>query len=739
VRLSLGRLAATAALSVAVLLSPAPLAFPQTETRRIAIRAPEALTKGQEAERLAGWARRQGVRLDVAGEATPVPPGWEVVRIGVAPASADLVRRLARFGVKTTPAGFTFDGRSYAGAEDAIGVRDPAAASETLVFGNGRSSAFRMFARRVFFRGGDGFGGGAGAPTDYQVASGELAKRGRFLAGSLAIDRKTDRDEIGARDEFFRTLTTLERGGIRWRFHERDRAALDRLEKIAARFRRRATVPLTIRVFPDPAMKAQLTGSSRPADVVREDGAPGIRVDVDASAPAKPDTLSPAFAAAAFAAEDPALLARPYLLLALGARAAGRFWEREVAGFEAFARRAGVEMTPADVLHGEDDVSPIVAVGSVAAWLDVGIRREGEAAVLRVLGGPEPALVAAFDRWRAEAAGARFEVPRRRPLPPGFLRGVSYAMSNSIESGYASPKSGETLGRLAKLGTTSISVMPFSFQPDAARPPIAFVHRNPQGETDEGTLHAVANAHALGMTAMLKPQIWVGHDEFVGRIAMASEPDWAKWFAAYRKFAVHHALVAEASDSDLYCIGTELLGTESHAREWRELAAAVRLATGTPLTYAANWAGGAVKVSFWDALDAIGVDFYDPLSAKADATDAELEAGARQAASPLAGLSRKTGRPVLFTEAGYPLARSAWLAPHDENTGRPPAPGDAARAMAALTRALERESWWKGVYWWKAFSSGRDARPEERGFNVLGGACEKALVESFDRLAKVRK
>jgi hypothetical protein len=58
--------------------------------------------------------------------------------------------------------------------------------------------------------------------------------------------------------------------------------------------------------------------------------------------------------------------------------------------------------------------------------------------------------------------------------------------------------------------------------------------------------------------------------------------------------------------------------------------------------------------------------------------------------------------------------------------------------MAALARALEKETWWKGIYWWKAFSSGRDAGPDERGFNVLGGAPERAMSEAFARLARVR-
>ncbi len=700
-------------------------------TRRIAVRAAEGVLTAAELDRMAGWAGRQGIEVRTGGEGDPVPAGWETLRVAVAPASAEFSRRLRRFGVTMEANGFLFDGRAYRAPEDAIAVRDPAIPAETLLFANARPAVPRLAGRRLFFR--------EGPESDYLVVSGDLVKTGRFSSGAvaLAILRASDRDEIRAREDLLHSFVTVERGGARWEFPEKERPAVERLEPMLAHFPRKAgALSIVVRIFPDATAKARLTGSSRPADVSRQEGA--VRVDVDASAPPQPDLLSPAFAAASEGAGNPKLFGRPTLLLAIGARAAGRWWGREVPGFAGFARRAGVAPTVEEVLSEADDVSPILAVGTAASWVEAGVRLEGEPAVRRDLSGSDSVVTAALRRWEKAAAGAAVAPPARRPLPKGFLRGLSYAMSNSMDASYASPRSRETLTRLAGLGTNAISVMPFSFQREASRPTLAFVHRNPQGETDEGTLRAVTDARALGITAMVKPQIWVGHDVFVGNIEMGSNEDWVRWFALYRRFLVHHAIVSEASGASLFCVGTELIKTESRVAEWREAIAAVRLATGAPLTYAANWTAGAVRVPFWDALDAIGVDFYDPPSSEPDAADAVLEAGVRRAAGPLAALSSRTGKPVIFTEAGFPLCRAAWMAPHDENTGRPAHDGDAARAIAAVYRALEKEPWWKGVYWWKAFSSGRDARPDERGFNVLGGAPQKAVAEGFDRLARER-
>src|SRR5262249_39343122 len=177
------------------------------------------------------------------------------------------------------------------------------------------------------------------------------------------------------------------------------------------------------------------TGSSRPCDL--SSGADEIRVDLDASAPAEPDLISPGLAAAAYAAREKRLLSRPLLLAALGARAAGKWWGRGVGGFAAFTRAARVEPRPSEVAAADPQMSPVLGVGAAASWIDAGIEKEGEAAVLTTLAGPAPALEAALARW-AERAGKRAAAPPpRRALPAGFLRGISYAMSNSVEGSYA--------------------------------------------------------------------------------------------------------------------------------------------------------------------------------------------------------------------------------------------------------------------------------------------------------------
>jgi hypothetical protein len=689
------------------------------------LRVSESLSASPDLPGVAAQAKRSGVEVQIGPEGAPTPKGWETVHLATLPIGGTLRAALARFPITLEEGGFLFDGRTYTGPEDAILLRDPAKPAETFVLGNSAASVLELCERRGLRA--------AARLSDYEVVSGDLAKQGRLIAeaGRLAIDAASDRDGIAARDRFFAELKPETRGAVQWEVRAADAAAAAKWEKAASGFAGKK--PFTVRVFPDAAVKALYTGSSRPADLVADGGR--IRVDLDAAALAEPDLVSPVFAAAALAAADPRLLARPILLSAAGARRAGTWWGRDVRGFGAFARAAGVEPTVGEILGAGEGISPIIAVGAAAAWLDAGVRLESEAATAKALTETDAALATRLARWRDAAARQPIKPPARRALPDGFLRGVSYAPSDSLEDAWVSPRSLETLKRLREIGASSISLTPAAFARDAASEDIAFVRRGPRGETDEGTLRAVADARALGMSAMIRPQIWLGGGAAVGDVAMADDAAWRRWFESYRRFIVHYALVAEASGATLFAAGADLSGTEPREKEWRETFAAVRLATGATVLYAANGGARAAAITFWDALDALGVDFHDPLGKAEKLPDAALEEGARRAARPVADLAARVGKPVIFTEAGYPAVAAAWIAPRDEDSARPSGGEDAARAIAAVFRALGRESWWKGVYWWRVSSDGTPALPGERGFNLLGTPAEKAVRDGFRKTA----
>jgi hypothetical protein len=543
------------------------------------------------------------------------------------------------------------------------------------------------------------------------------------------VERAADR---ATPEAFASSLVRETVGGIVWEFPEAQRAAAKKWQKVATAWPLPKKARLTVRVYPDTVAKALYTGSSRPADLAEAEASP--RVDIDAAAPAEPDLVSPVLASGCLAAGDPSLLQRPLLLAAAGIQRVGRFWGREVRTFATFERAASVEPTVEQVLASSEDLSPILAPGAAASWLDAGARLESEAAVEKALRLPEDKLAAILTRWRDAAVRQTLTPPKRRPLPPGFLRGVAYAMAESIEEGYVSSRSHETLGKLSSSGFDSISLEPVALVSGPKDAGLSYVRRDPRGETDEGLVRAAADAHAAHMTVLVKPRIVRSGGLFAGDLAMTSDGSWREWFAAYRRFVVHQAIVAEAAGVDLFCVGAELNATELRKNDWNEIIAAVRLATGAPLTYGARGTARAAEIPFWSSLDVVGVDFSDPLGKPEKLNDAQLNDGARKAVQPLAILALQAGRPILLTEAGYPAVRAAWVPPPEGDSRRPRAPEDAARAIAALYRALKGEPWWKGVYWSKAYSDGRAAPADERGVHFVGTPSEKAILDGFRAL-----
>lgn len=322
--------------------------------------------------------------------------------------------------------------------------------------------------------------------------------------------------------------------------------------------------------------------------------------------------------------------------------------------------------------------------------------------------------------------------PTARPLPAEFEKGVSLAHTNTPAGGYGSDAIGATLDHLVALGVRWISVTPFGFQRECGSTRIGYVLGGLHAETDESMRRVIREAHARRLKVLYKPHMWVGHGAWCGEIAMTSETEWTTWFAAYREFIVHHALLAEEERVDLLSVANELVKTAVRDYEWRHVIASVRSVYGGPLTYAANWGEEVHVVTFWDALDAVGVNAYDPLTDVTQADDEALLAGARANAERIAAIGRRAAKPVILTEVGFASRPECWSQPHREIDDAPADPNCQARAYKAVLRAFDRDPF-RGLYWWKYESDPSYGGLDDNSFTPKGKPAERLIREAYRR------
>ena len=337
-------------------------------------------------------------------------------------------------------------------------------------------------------------------------------------------------------------------------------------------------------------------------------------------------------------------------------------------------------------------------------------------------------------------------VSRPTPLPPDFHRGVNHAHVHSRGHGYGSQASASELDSLHRLGIDWIAITPFGYQPSADADRIVgfpedgldtMRRRGDRSLTDSDLVAEVTSAHRIGVKVTLQPHLWSRDfwdgGAWQGSISQKTPEEHARWWASYRAFALHYARVAERGGFDLYCIGTELVEiTTRYPEEWRALIADIRRIYHGKLSYAAHWDRELDQVSFWDALDYIGVTAYFPLDVSDSADVDELVRAWGPHRRRIETIADRYGRPVLFLEAGYRPATGAYREPWRYDGGSLD-PDIQARAYEALFRAFSDAPWWRGVYFWKTFTDPERAGHygEDMGFSFRGLPAEKVVSAWF--------
>ncbi|MFC5282090.1 glycoside hydrolase family 113 [Pedobacter alpinus] len=256
------------------------------------------------------------------------------------------------------------------------------------------------------------------------------------------------------------------------------------------------------------------------------------------------------------------------------------------------------------------------------------------------------------------------------------------------------------------------SLIPYAY----SRPNLPQVNysaeRQHWGESVEGLRTNVKQAHEAGLKVMIKPQVWMQRGGWIGDFDLNTEEEWKIWEADYEKYIMYFAKLAAEENVEMICIGTEYRNAvKKRPAFWLKLTKDIRAIYSGKLTYCANW-DDYEDVSFWKALDFVGVSAYFPLSEAQKPSVKELEKAWIPIKEKLQKFSQKEEKPILFTEYGYrSMDQPAWRSWELEYQERPINNEAQAIAYEALYKTFWKEKWFAGGFAWKWYSSFRRMDP----------------------------
>jgi hypothetical protein len=299
----------------------------------------------------------------------------------------------------------------------------------------------------------------------------------------------------------------------------------------------------------------------------------------------------------------------------------------------------------------------------------------------------------------------------------------------------------EAMRDVAATNANAISIVPRVFTQTATSNEVLFDPA--KTESMANLTQAIAEAHALGLSVLLKPMLTPL--DGAGQAALAPT-DVEAFFASYRAALLEYAELASATGVETLSIGNELssLTGEQYRGYWLDIIEDVREVYHGTITYAAA-TDEANHVSFWDAVDVIGVNAYPPLTTTLDPTVDEMMAAWHSVSandywasvmdqqSPVDffhSLSVEYDRPVLFTEAGYRSLDGTNIRPGGWNVTSTQDVQEQRDAFEAFFNVWSAEgSWFRGAHIWQWDASNVYA---PTGYSPMDKPAEQLITDWFD-------
>ena len=176
----------------------------------------------------------------------------------------------------------------------------------------------------------------------------------------------------------------------------------------------------------------------------------------------------------------------------------------------------------------------------------------------------------------------------------------------------------------------------------------------------------------------------------------------------------------------------ELAGTVDRNRDWNWVIENVRTRFKGPLTYAANW-DNYWNVSFWDALDYVGIDAYFELATEGRVDTEDLLSAWEPWIQELDAFHEIVKKPILFTEIGCCSLAGASARPWDWTIPGQVDLQEQARYYEAAFRAVWEKPWFYGVHWWTWLPEFSEIDEADTGYSPQGKPAEQILTQWYSR------
>ncbi|HOD84096.1 MAG: hypothetical protein BWX88_03030 [Planctomycetes bacterium ADurb.Bin126] len=306
-------------------------------------------------------------------------------------------------------------------------------------------------------------------------------------------------------------------------------------------------------------------------------------------------------------------------------------------------------------------------------------------------------------------------------IAPGEYRGLSLQL-HTADPSHPWEK---YVDEIAQTGANTIKLVVAGFQENGTSTSI-FIEARKVPSTER--LRAlIAHCRKRNLRVVLMPIVLLENPrdgEWRGRISPSS---WDDWWEDYTNYVLHYARLAADCDVEILMVGSELISTETQTRRWQDLIARVRKAFRGKLSYSANW-DHYTPIKFWDRLDLIGMTTYYDLTGGDEPTVERLMKSWGPIKKDVLTWQRTIGKPILFTEVGWPNQKTCAQYPWDYyRSTDSPDPLAQANCFEAFFRTWAGEKAVAGFLIWEWRNAPGQGGPEDTSYIPCGKLAMKVI------------